>query len=226
MGADVLVLDDGLQHPGIRAELRIAVVATEQDGLSPWPVPAGPWRQGIGALSQADLVVVTRKTASRQESDALGARLARSSGRPVLQARLALGALQRLHGGDLVPAERLRGRRLLAVTAIADPGPFRDALEALGAHVRLRARRDHAAFGAGTVGALVEESRASDYVVVTFKDAMKLRTRWPAQPDPLVAELVVHWEVGAAVLCTALDRLLPHARADMEPPADRLPTRQ
>jgi len=49
----------------------------------------------------------------------------------------------------------------------------------------------------------------ADYVVVTEKDAVKLRDRWPAQAaEPLVAMLDLHWELNGAVVEGAVEGIL------------------
>jgi tetraacyldisaccharide-1-P 4'-kinase len=53
----------------------------------------------------------------------------------------------------------------------------------------------------------------ADYVVVTEKDAVKLRGRWPREgPEPLVAALAVHWERNERQLEQVLDRVLEPPR--------------
>jgi tetraacyldisaccharide 4'-kinase len=195
-GAEVLVFDDGLQHPGLRGAFRMALVAAEQEELSPWPVPAGPWRSARRLLDHADVIVVTRKTTSAEAATGLARRLGADSGRPTARVHLRLVGFQRLHGGAMVAPERLQGAKVLAVAGVADPMPFRAQLEALGATVRLRAFPDHHPYHPRDIVSLLQESGPTDYVVVTSKDAVKLCTHWPAQPDPLVAELAVEWEGG------------------------------
>src|SRR5947208_1174615 len=48
-GAGVLVLDDAYQLLGVERDLNIAVVSAESAAASPWPLPAGPWREGPDA---------------------------------------------------------------------------------------------------------------------------------------------------------------------------------
>ena len=49
---------------------------------------------------------------------------------------------------------------------------------------------------------------SADYLVVTEKDAVKLRHRWPEDaPEPLVAVLTVTWETNGDLLTRALDRV-------------------
>jgi tetraacyldisaccharide-1-P 4'-kinase len=46
-------------------------------------------------------------------------------------------------------------------------------------------------------------------VVLTAKDAVKLRDRWPASvPEPLVAMLSITFETGEAELGAALDAMV------------------
>src|SRR4029077_17671057 len=60
-GADVLVLDDAYQALGVSRDLNLALVAVEQLRYAPWPLPAGPWREGWSALNRANGIIVTRK---------------------------------------------------------------------------------------------------------------------------------------------------------------------
>ena len=50
----------------------------------------------------------------------------------------------------------------------------------------------------GDVARLAQAAKHADYVVVTEKDAVKLRSRWPddASPEPLVAQLALRWELN------------------------------
>ena len=52
-------------------------------------------------------------------------------------------------------------------------------------------------------------------MVITQKDAVKLRDRWPATvPEPLVAMLDLEWEEGEEMIAAALDAVVT--------PVDRL----
>src|SRR5207244_6464201 len=110
-GAQVFVLDDAYQLLGVGRDLNIAVVSAESAAASPWPLPAGPWREGLDALGRADLIVVTRKRASAEAAGALADQLgrARRGGRggggggggatPVCLARLAVSHLEGMRSG-------------------------------------------------------------------------------------------------------------------------------
>src|SRR6478609_5035722 len=103
-GAQVLVLDDAYQRLDVHRDLNIAVVSAETTRAVPWSLPAGPWREGLGALERADAVVVTRKRASADAARSLAADLrARVTG-PVAIAHLGLQYVEGMVSGRRQPA--------------------------------------------------------------------------------------------------------------------------
>jgi tetraacyldisaccharide-1-P 4'-kinase len=103
----------------------------------------------------------------------------------------------------------VQGRRVTAAAGIADPHSFAGQLQALGASVQLLAYQDHHRYSSEDLERLVRASVEADYVVVTEKDAVKLRDRWPHEaPEPLVAALTVRWERNGRQLEQALDAAL------------------
>lgn len=209
-GADVLVLDDAFQVLDTARDLNIALLAAEQAGESPWMLPAGPWREGCGALGRADLLIVTRKRADGETAGALADRLrARWPDTPVAAVRLGLAGLVGLRSGTSAPLDVLRGRRVVAAAAIADPESFAVQVRAAGATVQLTAFQDHHEFSAADVARLVQGAAAADYLVVTEKDAVKLRALWPdGRPEPLVVRLELTWERNREAVDAAIARVL------------------
>ena len=209
-GAEVLVLDDAFQLLSVARDLNIAVVSAESAETSRWLLPAGPWREGWDALERADAIVVTRKSASREAADALARRLAERQPRtPVCVAGLTLDCLEGMQSGTRHGLERLAGRRVLAAAGIADPESLAVQLRATGADVQLLAYQDHHRYADDDLARLVRGAARADYVVITEKDAVKLRGRWPGDaPEPLIAGLAVRWERNGAALEQALDDVL------------------
>ncbi len=215
-GARVLVLDDAYQLLGVGRDLNIVVVSAESVAASPWPLPAGPWREGRDALGRADLIVVTRKCASAQAADALARRLrgrGRKAGPSVCTARLGISHLEGMQSGGRRELDALAGRRVVAAAGIADPESFAAQLGTAGASVQLVAYQDHHTYRRGDLERLVQAAAGGgDYVVVTEKDAVKLRRQWPGSaPEPLVAVLAVHWEHNGRALEQAVDAVLASA---------------
>src|SRR6266853_982222 len=214
-GAHVLVLDDAFQLLGVGRDLNIAVVSAESAAASPWPLPAGPWREGRDALRRADLIVVTRKTASAEAAAALAERLGRAGRTPLCLASLVVSHLEGMRSGGRQELAVLAGRRVVAAAGIADPASFAQQLKTAGANVQLVAYQEHHAYRPADLEPLVRAAARGDYVVVTEKDAVKLRRQWPGgAAEPLVAVLAVHWERNGRALEQAVDAVLaPAGRA-------------
>jgi tetraacyldisaccharide 4'-kinase len=214
-GAEVLVLDDAYQRLDVRRDLNIAVMSAETTRAVRWPLPAGPWREGWGALDRADALIVTRKRATHEVAMTLARDLAGRTGRPVAVAHLGLRHLVGLVSGTRHPAESLAGKRVVAASGIADPDAFVAQTKATGAAVQVATWKDHHDYRDEDVAWLAHAAERADYVVITQKDAVKLRDRWPhGAPEPLVAVLDLVWEDGGRRIAAALDAVVT--------PVDRL----
>jgi tetraacyldisaccharide 4'-kinase len=214
-GAQVLVLDDAYQRLDVRRDLNLLVMSAETTRAVRWPLPAGPWREGWDALDRADAVIVTRKRATAEAAQALARQLERRVRGPIAVAHLGLGTLEGLVSGTRRPAATLAGKRVVAASGIADPDAFVAQTKATGAAVQVATWKDHHDYRDEDVAWLAHAARRADHVVITQKDAVKLRDRWPAAvPEPLVALLDLTWEEGGEAITAVLDAVVT--------PVDRL----
>jgi tetraacyldisaccharide 4'-kinase len=208
-GAQVLVLDDAYQRLDVRRDLNILVMSAETTRAVRWPLPAGPWREGWSALDRADAVIVTRKRASAEAARELAAELEPRVSGPVAVAHLGLGTLEGLVSGTRRPAASLAGKRVVAASGIADPDAFVAQTKATGAAVQVATWKDHHDYRPEDVAWLAHAARRADHVVITQKDAVKLRDRWPAAaPEPLVALLDLSWEDGGDRIAAVLNAVV------------------
>jgi len=214
-GADVVVLDDAYQRLDVLRDLNILVVSAETTRAVRWPLPAGPWREGLKALDRADAVIVTRKRASVEAAKRLAEELQADFSGPIAIVHLGLRLFEGLVSRQRHSAAMLAGKRVVAACAIADPEAFVAQVKATGAAVQVATWKDHHAYREEDVAWLAHASRRADHVVITEKDAVKLRDRWPADaPEPLVAMLDMEWEAGEDLMTQALDALV----ASLDPP--------
>jgi tetraacyldisaccharide 4'-kinase len=208
-GAQVVVLDDAYQRLDVARDLNICLISAESSQAVTWSLPAGPWREQRSALDRADFVIVTRKRADPATAARLAAELRTATTVPVAVAHLELVALRGLVSGKPHLTTMLRGRRVVAASAIADPDAFVVQVKRTGAQVQVATWKDHHQFRDEDIAWLAHAARRADHVVVTAKDAVKLRDRWPASvPEPLVAILQVSFEAGEDALRGALDGVL------------------
>jgi tetraacyldisaccharide 4'-kinase len=171
-GADVVLADDGLQHPRLPRSFEICVVDGQRGLGNGLLLPAGPLRQPAERLDSVDLVL--RKQSGAGQANGPGLPFEVRPGRPY---RLAdEGA-----AGPIPPEAEFD-----AVCAIGNPHSFFALLEALGYRIRERAFPDHHVFSAD------ELRRLPGPLLVTEKDAVKLE-RLERLPEtwvlPIEAEL-------------------------------------
>ena len=203
-GCDVAVLDDGFQHRGLARDLDIVLIAVEDWPAKPRLLPRGPWREPLASVRRADVVVITRKSASRERARSVAAALeAVAGGVQVASCALVPTAVLRLDGNANATAEWLRGRQILAVTSIANPGSFLAQLVALGADAELVAYPDHHSFTPADVEDVLRRARDRP-LIMTRKEAVKLRRLLPARCSAWLVEQRVEFEAGEDLLLQAL----------------------
>jgi tetraacyldisaccharide 4'-kinase len=207
-GRDVVVLDDAFQHRALARDLDLVLIPVEGWEPRPHVLPRGPWREGLQALARADLIVLTRKSAGAARAQEVAAELGRlHPAKPILRCALLPSLLRPLHGGEGMPVNALAGRRVLAAAALATPEPFFATLRAIGAEVEAAAYPDHHPFSVDDARTLMARA-AGRQVVMTHKDAVKLRALLPVTADAWVLEQSVMMETGVDALDTALRRAL------------------
>jgi tetraacyldisaccharide 4'-kinase len=218
-GADLVVMDDAYQHLRVRRRLDIVLVSAEQLMRARRLLPAGPWREPLESARRAQLIVVTRKSATDSEVRAgLEALRTAAPSIPIATVRLSPAELISAGSGERRTLAALESQSVLAIVAIGEPTAFVSQLEAAGARVTLRAFRDHHAFSDAEVLALSAEARRHGLAVCTLKDAVKLGGRWPAAIGLWYVSQQLVVEQGATDLDRVLDRVLA-ARASATTPA-------
>ena len=185
-GVDVVVLDDAFQHRRAARDADVVLVNADAWSGSPRLLPAGPWREPLRSASRASLVIITRKIAGRTTVEDVRRAMANAAPRvPVATAHLAPGDLTSTATGQTLPLHVLQGADLTAIAAIAHPDSFFKQLTDLGAIVRPQTFSDHHAFTRREARELAALATASDFVVCTLKDAVKLESLWPAEAGSL-----------------------------------------
>jgi tetraacyldisaccharide 4'-kinase len=212
-GATCVVLDDAFQHRRVRRDVDIVLVSAERWAGSKRMLPRGPWREPLEALRRATHVLVTRKTATRHAAKGVVADLtALGFAAPIGIVHLAPAGFRCLKD-ESIAAETsdIRGRRVIALSTLADPAPFIAHLRDLGAAVEPIIFSDHHEFSDAEIRRLVEQA-AGDVLVMTRKEAVKVRDRAPEGLVALVQEQEVVFEEGLMELEVALDRAVADRR--------------
>ncbi len=161
---DVIVCDDGLQHPRLARDVEIAVLHFRGLGNG-WRLPAGPLRDSARRLKSVDAVVLNGNVPPIRVE------------RPVFTMTAELDEVysivdsrQRASLAALVDEQRRNGTRIAAAAGIAAPQRFFDMLRAAGLTVEALPLPDHYDFSANPFA-----GHAFDVALVTEKDAVKCR---------------------------------------------------
>ena len=211
-GCDLAVLDDAHQHRRAARDENIVLISADSWTGEVQALPAGPWREPLSGLHRATLIVITVKAASREAVARVRAAVRTAAPTcPVAVVHLVAAELRVLRGDLVHPVSELRGRKVFAFAAVADPSAFYAQLAELGAVVTFRAFPDHHRFDANDVAALCAAASGRDVIVCTLKDAVKVASLWPADPRVPPAWYVsqaVTVEDGAPHVAALIQRLL------------------
>jgi tetraacyldisaccharide 4'-kinase len=158
-GANVIVMDDGLQNASLAKSLTIAVVDGRRGIGNGQIFPAGPLRAPLNIqMTRCDALLIVD---DGMTGSGIGARavVSRAGARPVLHGRLA---------PDDAAVAALRGRKVLAFAGIGDPDKFFATAEQAGIAVaQRRAFADHHRFSA---------EEGAELVMAAERDGLSLLT--------------------------------------------------
>lgn len=218
-GADVVVLDDGFQHRRAARSADIVLISADASGDSQLPLPAGPWRESLGAVRRADLVIVTCKAVSDADATALANRIGEvAANTPVVIARLSGEALTDWHTQRVSSLGDFRGRGALVVSGVGNPVALERQISSFGVRVTPARFADHHDYTPGEMQALLTRIPCDGVAICTLKDAVKLGPLWPREGPPLwYLSQRVSLVRGADFLVAMLDNILALRQAPVGP---------
>ena len=160
-GADLVLMDDGLQNPGIHKDFKIVVINGEMGFGNRMVMPAGPLREPLRVgLAKADMFILIGE-------DKHGACARLPDGVPLMRASLHTTE-------DAVPD---KSKRYVAFAGLGYPEKFFNYLkDMLGLNVVSRiAYADHCPYGAHDIAQLAKQAKAHDAILITTeKDYLRL----------------------------------------------------
>lgn len=172
-GVEAVIVDDGFQHHRLERDLDLVCVDARLGMGNGHVLPRGPLREPASSLLRADAILWTRVGSAEEPLPDLPAGCAAL---PQLRIAIAPRALRWLGSARASePVERLRGRRVGLLAAIARPDRFEAVLREHGAEVvARRVFADHHPYSRRDLVAL---DPALEWVT-TAKDAVKIPADW------------------------------------------------
>lgn len=185
---DVVILDDAFQHAALARDVDLVLVNRERGLGNGWRLPAGPMREKLRAVRRASAVILMSSASPNQPSALSAGQMKALSRAPVLRAALRPRALVRIENGKWVEEPlAIAGRRVLAVSGLADPSGFYAMLREIGADLAgVLEYPDHHDYTPADWQTIVNAAPDADIVVTTEKDLVKLE-KFPFARDSLYA---------------------------------------
>ncbi|MFE8071642.1 tetraacyldisaccharide 4'-kinase [Marinobacteraceae bacterium S3BR75-40.1] len=188
---NIVICDDGLQHYALERDFEIVVFDGARALGNGSLLPAGPLREPIARLQQANVLVVTGHPDWERFPDGL------RHSRVLHAVTLVPTGFRALVGDEKRPKEAFAGKPVHAVAGIGHPERFFETLRELGCEVIEHPFADHHTFKPADL------AWPDHPVVMTAKDAVKCRQL--AQENTWILEVEAHPDPGVE---TALDNWL------------------
>lgn len=166
LGAELLLLDDGMQHRALQRDIEIVVFDGQDDLLKQRLLPVGRLRDLPERLNEADYLIVHH---APENLEMLASQLATYTTAPIIATRMS---------PTQECKERICGRKIAYFCAIGRPERFCSMLQSLSSTIVHKfIKRDHAAFDEIELRAFAKEARekGAELLVCTKKDYVKLR---------------------------------------------------
>jgi tetraacyldisaccharide 4'-kinase len=184
-GADLAILDDAFQHRRAGRVADVVLVSADRWTGDVRLLPAGPFREPLKALRRASLVIITVKAADAAQVAAAERAVRSTTSSAVVTVDLTPASFVAVGSQETVGLDALRGKRVLAVSGIGDPGAFATQLSRMGLLPTPLVFADHQAYDAADVRRITDAAAGHGGVVCTLKDAVKLGPLWPGSAVPL-----------------------------------------
>ncbi|MEI6073229.1 MAG: tetraacyldisaccharide 4'-kinase [Verrucomicrobiae bacterium] len=204
--SDTLILDDGLQYIRMRHGLDVVLVDRQAPFGNEFMLPRGTLREPPRNLRRATHIFLTKCDGS--DNSAIVARIRKyNRTADIIECAHRPKHLRNFVTGEIKPLEFLRALRIGALSGIAVPESFENALRALGAEIGLsRSYADHHRYTVREIGDFIRRSarRELEAIVTTEKDAVRI----PRILDPEVPLYYLRVEIEILAGQAAWDRFV------------------
>lgn len=166
LGCDIVISDDGLQHYRLQRDIELIIVDAKRLYGNGLLLPAGPLREGIRRLQQADLVIYNGLDAPKVDSAHI-----QINAKSLLMT-LAGNELIHIKSGDKISLTEFlqKWQSVNAIAGIGDPQRFFDTLNTLGFNItQQQGFIDHKSFSFDDFN----QFKTDIPLLMTEKDAVK-----------------------------------------------------
>lgn len=213
-GVDVIILDDGFQHLQLKRDLDIAVI----DSICPFGsgrlLPAGTLREPVNSLGRADILLLTHTDAGRGLENLKKKLRSINSRAPVLESIHSPVYLRNIATGEHEELRFLKGKKVFALSSIANPEYFENMVSSLGASAAESFRfPDHHRYSQAEIKRIkrIAGEKGIESIITTQKDAMRLEGMCDSDIDFLALFVELKITRGKEILEEKLRSILEKA---------------
>lgn len=173
VGADIILLDDGMQHRRLARDFEVIVVNALNPFGNGYFLPRGYLREGPSALVRGNLVIVNH-VKNQEDFQFLKKEIRKFTTAPVVGTRWKVGSVWSAQGQQPI---LLEGKKIGMLCGIAHPDSFRTTLRNLGAVITCeKILPDHVAPDSIELQEFSKKCYENDceWIVCTEKDKVKL----------------------------------------------------
>lgn len=209
LGADTLLLDDGMQYLDLAHSVDIVLIDSGSPFGTEALLPRGTLREPPRNLRRASYILITK--CDGRSNEALITRIRKyNKTADIVECTHGPIYLENVFTRERQSLDFLADKWVGAISAIAVPEAFEGALEKLGARVEIRRRfSDHYRFSRKEVESFMQRcvERDMELIVTTEKDAVRFPT--PASIDVPVYFLRIEVEIlkGQEIWDRLIDRI-------------------
>lgn len=168
---DWIILDDGFQHIGLKRDVNILLVDSKEGFGNGYMLPRGILREPVIGLGRADLVMAKGNPLRVAETELL-----EDINMPLVNFEYRAGFLIEIGSGNILGMDFLKGKKVAALSGIANPSSFFKTLELLGAEiVNKLIYPDHHAYAEPDIEEIRKTAKEGGVVITTEKDCVKLK---------------------------------------------------
>jgi tetraacyldisaccharide 4'-kinase len=196
---ELLLLDDGFQHLKLKRGVDILLIDLHYGFGNGHLLPRGVLREPLNQLSRVHLFLLTKRTDNHDDKALVEKIKSYNPDAPIFSASYEIKCITTLKEEREIDHSNLKGKRVLALSGIANPNYFSYLLRRHGMCVSEERRMsDHYCYTPHDASTLSEYSNRIDFIVTTAKDSVKMDKEVFKKLPILVLEIVlkIHNEEG------------------------------
>lgn len=209
LGADTLILDDGMQYLDLAHSIDVVLVDQNSPFGTEQMLPRGTLREPARNLCRADYIFIT-KCDGRSNEDLIRRMRKYNRNAEIIECTHGPQYVENLFTEEQQPLDFLKGKYVAAISGIAVPESFEKLLKNIGAKVEFhRVFSDHHTFNHKDIDNFMQRCvrRDIDLIVTTEKDAVRFIK--PTELDVPVYFLRIEVDIleGEEVWQTIVERI-------------------